>query len=154
MIKRGDRKQFKEFVSFLKENKHQYNQIRIKLNKLIEQGIELNQKGYMGRTLIHVAVQLADKKLVQTFINAGVYVDLADNNGSTPLHLAVHNNRLDMVKLLVENNADINLGAEMEETPLHFAVSIGSLPIIKYLVNNGAEIFPHFTTDSNLKVQR
>ena len=48
MIKRGDRKLFKEFVSFIKANKHQYNQIRLKLNKLLEQNVEINQKGYMG----------------------------------------------------------------------------------------------------------
>ena len=50
MIKRGNRKQFKEFVQFLKLNKHSHNKIRLKLNNLIEQGIDLNQKGYMGRT--------------------------------------------------------------------------------------------------------
>ena len=80
MIKRGDRKQFKEFISFIKENKFKHNQIRLKLNKLIDQEIELNQKGYMGKTLLHTAVILKDKKLLKMFINAGVYVNLADNN--------------------------------------------------------------------------
>lgn len=139
MIKRGDRKQFKEFVSFLKENKHKHNQIRLKFNKLIEQEIELNQKGYMGKTLLHIAIKLKDKKLLQMFINAGVYIDLADNNGETPLHYAISLNRLDLVKLLIENGADVNIGAEMEVTPLHYAVSIGSYNIVKYLVNNGAD---------------
>lgn len=139
MIKRGDRKLFKEFVSFVKENKHNLNKIRIKLTKLVEQEVDLNQKGYMGKTLLHTAVQVKNKKLLQMFINAGVYVDLADVNGNAPIHLAITYNRLDIVKVLVENNADVNIGAEMEETPLHRAVSVGSLPIIKYLVNNGAD---------------
>ena len=139
MIKRGERKQFKEFVSFIKENKHKYNQIRLKFNKLIDQKIELNQKVYMGKTLLHTAVKLKDKKLLLMFINAGVYIDLADNNGETPLHYAINLNRLDLVKLLVENGADVNIGAEMEVTPLHSAVSIGSYPIVKYLVVNGAD---------------
>ena len=135
MIKRGDRKLFKEFVSFVKLNKHSLNQIRLKLNKLIESDVDLNQKGYMGKTLLHTAVQLKNKKLLQMFINAGVYVDLADMNGNAPIHQAITYNRLDIVKVLVENNADVNIGAEMEETPLHKAVAIGSLPIIKYLVD-------------------
>ena len=102
MIKRGDRKQFKEFVCYIKDNKHRYNQVRIKLNKLIEGNVDLNQKGYMGKTLLHIAVKLKDKKLMQMFINAGVYVDLADNNGTTPLHLAINSNRLDLVKILID----------------------------------------------------
>ena len=101
MIKRGDRKQFKEFVCYIKDNKHRYNQVRIKLNKLIEGNVDLNQKGYMGKTLLHIAVKLKDKKLMQMFINAGVYVDLADNNGTTPLHLAINSNRLDLVKIFI-----------------------------------------------------
>ena len=44
MIKRGDRKQFKEFISFIKENKFKHNQIRLKLNKLIDQEIESKHK--------------------------------------------------------------------------------------------------------------
>lgn len=139
MIKRGDRKQFKEFVSFIKENKHKHNQIRLKLNKLIVNEIELNQKGYNGKTLLHVAVELKDKKLIQLFINSGVYVDLADNNGAAPLHYAIQMNRIDLIKILIENKADINLGAEMEATPLHYAVAVGNITIVKYLIENGAD---------------
>ena len=54
----------------------------------------------MGKTLLHTAVQLKDKKLLQMFINAGVYVDLADMNGNAPIHLAVTYNRLDIVRAL------------------------------------------------------
>ena len=75
MIKRGDRKQFKEFLSFVKENKHKYNQVRLKLNRLIENDVDLNQKGYMGKTLLHIAIKLKDKKLLQMFINSGVYFE-------------------------------------------------------------------------------
>ena len=70
MIKRGDRKQFKEFVCYIKDNKHRYNQVRIKLNKLIEGNVDLNQKGYMGKTLLHIAVKLKDKKLMQYFMES------------------------------------------------------------------------------------
>ena len=139
MIRRGDRKLFKEFVSFVKLNKHSLNKIRQKLNNLIEQGVDLNQKGYMGKTLLHTAIQLKDKKLLQMFIKAGVYIDLADVNGNAPIHMAITQNRLDFVQILVKNNADVNIGAEMEETPLHKAVAISSLPIIEYLVDNGLD---------------
>ena len=66
MIKRGDRKLFKDFVSFVKSNKNSLNQVRLKLNKLIESDVDLNQKGYMGKTLLHTAVQLKNKKLLIT----------------------------------------------------------------------------------------
>ena len=148
MIKRGDRKQFKEFLSFVKENKHKYNQVRLKLNRLIENDVDLNQKGYMGKTLLHIAIKLKDKKLLQMFINSGVYIDLADSFGIAPIHYAIQNNRIDMVEVLVESGADINIGAEMEATPLHYAVSISSLPIIKYLINNGADY--NLVDESNL----
>ena len=72
MIKRGTRKIFKEFVSFVKINKHSHNKIRLKLNTLIDMGVDLNQKGYMGRTLLHIAILLRDKQLLKMFINSGV----------------------------------------------------------------------------------
>ena len=68
MIKRGDRKLFKEFVSFVKVNNRCLNKIRLKLNKLLESNIEINQKGYMGRTLLHTAIQLKSKALLKMFI--------------------------------------------------------------------------------------
>ncbi len=139
MIKRGSRKEFREFIAFIKDNTHSYNKVRLKLSEFIANDGDLNQKTNMGKTLIHEAIKLKDKKLMQLFINAGVFIDLADSSGNTPLHLAVTNNRLDLVKVLVQNKADVNLGAEMEETPLHIAVSIGSLPIVKYLIENGAD---------------
>lgn len=139
MIKRGTKKEFRELISFLKENPHSYNKVRLKLNEFTLNDGDLNQKNNMGRTLLHVAIKQKDKKLLQMFINAGVFIDLADSLGNTPLHYAVMANRLDLVKVLVENNADLNMGAEMEATPLHLAVSIGSLPIVKYLIDKGAD---------------
>ncbi|MCI5938470.1 MAG: ankyrin repeat domain-containing protein [Acholeplasmataceae bacterium] len=139
MIKRGTKKEFNELISFIKENSHSYNKIRLKLNDFSTNDGDLNQKNNMGRSLLHIAIKLKDKKLLQMLINAGVFIDLADSMGHTPLHYAVMMNRLDLVKVLVEKGADLNMGGEMEATPLHLAVSIGALPIIKYLIEKGAD---------------
>ncbi|HQA20010.1 MAG TPA: ankyrin repeat domain-containing protein, partial [Bacilli bacterium] len=105
--KRGSKSKFLEFTRTVKQNQFRYLYIRNKLAKLKEEGIDLSTQGYLGQTLLHIAVKLRNLKLLNIFIKAGVNLDVANEMGETPLHLAVMNNEIKLCKALIVNGCDI-----------------------------------------------
>lgn len=137
---RGSKKRFKDFVSTVKQDPHRYFYIKSTLNKLKSDDIDISTQGYLGQTLLHVALKLNDIKLFNLFIKAGVNMDIANEYGETPLHKAVNDGKLNFIRSLVNNGCDLNMGASQEQTALHFATINGNYEIIKYLVDHGADV--------------
>jgi ankyrin repeat protein len=140
MIRRGDKKRFREFVKAVKQDPHRYFYIKSNLIKMKENQIDINTQYYNGKTLLHLALQLKNIKLFNLFLKAGVNPNLANESGETPLHRAIIENQIEFVKSLVNAGCDINIGGEQEQSPLHYAVINGNLDIIKYLMDHGAEL--------------
>jgi len=140
MIKRGDKKKFKEFVDTVKQDPHRYFYIKSTLAKLKEENIDVSTQGYLGQTLLHVALKLNDIKLFNLFIKAGVNMNIANEYGDTPLHKAVNEGKLKFIRSLVNSGCDLNVGASQEQTPLHLAALNGNIEIVKYLVEHGADV--------------
>ncbi|MDD3171075.1 MAG: ankyrin repeat domain-containing protein [Bacilli bacterium] len=140
MNKRGNKKKFKDFVDTVKQDPHRYFYIRSTLAKLEDEDIDISTQGYLGQTLLHVALKLNDIKLFNLFIKAGVNMNIANEYGDTPLHKAVNEGKIKFVRSLVANGCDLNVGASQEQTPLHLAAINGNIEIAKYLVEHGADV--------------
>ncbi|GEM_PF-327450 len=140
MNRRGDKKRFKDFVRCIKQDPHRYFYIKSTLAKLKQDDFDINNQGYGGRTLLHLALRLNNLRLMNLFLSFGVNPDLADEQGVAPIHYAVIGNKLRFVKCLATNGCDINLAAEQEQAPLHLAVINGHLEIAKCLIEHGADI--------------
>ncbi|XP_036355990.1 serine/threonine-protein phosphatase 6 regulatory ankyrin repeat subunit B isoform X2 [Octopus sinensis] len=78
--------------------------------------------GELGRTpLMLVCIKGADRRILETLIDAGGEVGAKDCEGCTALHLAVYCCRLEAVELLLSRGSEVNGKSKDGWTPLHFA---------------------------------
>ncbi|XP_078591192.1 uncharacterized protein LOC144870649 [Branchiostoma floridae x Branchiostoma japonicum] len=62
-------------------------------------------RDHVGRSIVHVVVELGDVSLLQHILAAGVDVDCEEGCGATPLCLAVIRHDCDMIQCLTETDA-------------------------------------------------
>lgn len=73
---------------------------------LIGKGIDVNHKGLLGLSPMHVAVLYDDPKTVKTLIHETASVNIADDDGYTPLHYAKkYDVNQAIIELLVKSGA-------------------------------------------------
>ena len=70
-------------------------------------GANLEIKGPVGRTAVHVASELGHVKIVAMLVNAGANVDAETDEGETPLILALLNNQVEVIELLLAAGATL-----------------------------------------------
>ena len=110
-----------------------------------EQHYDAKQKGYEGKTLLHLACAGGHLDVVKYLIDEHKLDPLSeDDNQRTPLHEACDNGQIDIVRYLVNERSvdpdyDIinpNYGnPNRRYGPLHSACSGDHLEIVKFLVN-------------------
>ncbi len=137
---RSDKSEMIAFMKAIKENPQRYYFIQSNITNLKNKGIDISTQGHSGNTLLHLAIQLDNIKLLRMFIKNNVNCDLANDQGEAPIHKAILKGRLDMIKVLVKAGCDVNALKELDESPLHVAVISGRLDILKYLVESGSDI--------------
>ncbi len=83
---------------------------RATVKKLLEEGIDVNQRDYVGRTSLHVAICAKATDIAGDLIDAGARITARLADGRAPLHLAAqHDEPLIIAKLFkksVENRAE------------------------------------------------
>ena len=72
-------------------------------------------------------------KIVESFISAGMSVDVKDNLGKTALMEATSNNQKEVIKLLISKGANINEKDKNGKTPILLAYEKGNNEIIELL---------------------
>lgn len=88
------------------------------LEQHIEAGSDLNAKDPMsGSTPLITAVTFNKEKAARRLMEAGVNLEVQNNDGSSALHSAAFFGRIEMVKLLVEAGANKNLRNNFGATP-------------------------------------
>ena len=88
------------------------------------------------QTLLHVAVSVNDKDIVQYMLKTAISLNDQDKNQDTALHLAVENGNLEICQILLkENDADISLKNKAGETPFLVAVRKNNEAIKEVLKN-------------------
>lgn len=112
-----------------------------RLQRLIDQGIDINTQNQNGQTALVVAASLGERNVVLFLLKKGALVDTAMKRyGWTALMEASFNGRSDMARLLLDNRADVNLVDSYRRTPLMLAV-IGihrNMETVELLLKRGA----------------
>jgi len=77
---------------------------------LLEAGTEIDTlAGTFGGTLLHEAIQLGDRPLVELLLERGADVDRQDLAGNTPLHKAVSRGPVAVVEMVLARSPDLTL---------------------------------------------
>ncbi|MEC3914870.1 ankyrin repeat domain-containing protein [Nocardia sp. CDC160] len=80
-----------------------------------------------------------DAATLAAYLDAGVPVNLTNDNGDTLLMLAAYYSHPEAVNTLLERKADPNFGNDKGQTPLSGAVFKGSDEIVQALLAAGAD---------------
>ncbi|MEC3954304.1 ankyrin repeat domain-containing protein [Nocardia sp. CDC153] len=80
-----------------------------------------------------------DAAALAAYLDAGVPVNLTNDNGDTLLMLAAYYSHPEAVSALLERKADPNFGNDKGQTPLSGAVFKGSDEIVQALLAAGAD---------------
>lgn len=104
-------------------------QVKTILEKLAENPIfselkgfqDVNSKGSIGGTALHVAAIHGDIEAGQILLKAGADPNMKDEFGYTPLHSAALHGHLEFVKLLLDHGASKDVVNKSGETPARLA---------------------------------
>ncbi|KAF3201204.1 hypothetical protein TWF191_003464 [Orbilia oligospora] len=108
---------------------------------LLENGANIEAKGYYNDTPLHLAVERKHEAIVGLLVNSGADIEAMSDFG-TPLAFAVNEGNRSMVSLLIENGADIE--GDGRYTPLTVAVLGGMVEIAEFLIDKGANVGAKF----------
>lgn len=90
-------------------------------------------------TNIHDAASDGNIPAVHAFMNAGITLEVRDQNGDTPLHNAAYCGHEAMVRTLIELGADKEAKEEIGYTPLHCSARYGYDTVVRILIDAGAD---------------
>ena len=130
------------------------------VQKLINQGADINESGGKGYTPLMYAIWSGKTENVKFLIDKGADINKCDKYGYTPLIWAARSVDYDIAKLLIDRGADVNAKNKEGYSALLYAVgancgdwahadycrtnadsgSVIAADIIKLLINNGADI--------------
>lgn len=109
------------------------------VNDLLAQGADATIKTRHGKTLLHMAAEINDTRLIKRLLAKKADCNAADQQGETPLHLAALGDNLEAARALLAAGADLHAKHQHGHTPLHDAVT-GKPDIAKLLIDKGANV--------------
>lgn len=92
-----------------------------------------------GHTALIVACDANHLQLVETLLESGASVDLADLDGVSPLSHAAATGDIKLVDLLLKYQAVFSVDQE-GRTPLHHAAQVGHIDMVVYLLGQGGSL--------------
>ncbi len=108
------------------------------IDKLLQGGADVNQKGEDGRTALHVAATYSNLDVMDRLIEAGAYVNARADHGVTPLITACIEWEAGAVYRLLDAEADPNLVDDQGFTALHYAAAREVPDVVTQLLECGA----------------
>ena len=63
-------------------------------------------------TSLHLAAGFSSASIVKVILEAGIDINVRDDNGRTPLHYALRHNNADIVSLLIDSGADVEADSD------------------------------------------
>jgi len=127
------------------------NHLYSKLRKLLNDGVDIEQKNKFGDTPLFFAIYQNDSKLVKILLKYGANPNVIDRNGLyTPLSEAISSNNMEIVKLLLKHGANVNYQYKKCETALTEATKgCKKFELVKLLLKHGANPKIMDTYDKN-----
>ena len=108
-----------------------------KIQNLIKNKINLDEKDNEGKTAIHYAITKGDLGIINLLIKNKINLDTQDNEGKTALHYAITKDDLDIINLLIKNKVRLQQKDNEGRTALHYATIKGNLEVVKTLIHFG-----------------
>lgn len=107
------------------------------IQKVLDQGIDVNAQDKAGKTALHWAAT-AQPAVIAELLAAGATVNAKDQWDRTPLHFVGATGRIENVRLLLEAGADVNAETTNKWTPIHGACKFGAPENVQVLLDAGA----------------
>ena len=124
---------YEVFLKLVKENNID------RVDKMIKQGININEKDKYGNTALHHACKRGYIDIVKLLLEHDALMNYNDCD-SCPLELAVLYNHYEIIELLVSYKSDPNTFDPVGLTALHLAAEKGSIKILKLLLDGGGKV--------------
>ncbi len=121
--------------------KHDLEMVKIAINALVENKIELEEITLDGKSLMMMAVVSGDVKIVKYLAGINIDVNIARYDGATPLFKAILGDKTEMVRILAISisGADLNFIPRNSVPPLVLAVRKRNKEIVDILLEKGAD---------------
>ena len=110
------------------------------VQKLLQQGADINASQIDGMTALHWAARRDDLPLAKTLLAAGANAKAENRYGVTPLSLVCVAGDAPFAELLLDAGANVNASLHGGETALHTAARTGNLATVKLLLARGADV--------------
>ncbi len=112
------------------------------VQKLIEQGKDLNQGNAAGETPLHLAAMRGDTNMAQLLLEGGADFNATDQAvGYSPLQIAALQGHSELCEILIRYGAGVDALTPRHETALHLAARAGHGAVVavllKYRTNTG-----------------
>lgn len=114
---------------------------------LIQRGININGRDYMGRTPLYIASFCGWIELVRELLNRGADPNIQVPNpeyqgpgGATALHGAIFWGHMGVVRELLSRGADPTIRDQEGETPLHSASRSGFVSMVEELLKYNVDV--------------
>lgn len=107
-----------------------------KVKELLDQGVDVETRGYSGQTPLHDAVYRGNLKIATMLIeDYDANVEATNDRDRTPLFFAAERGYLRLVRYLIEqHSANTKSSDFLDKTALHIACLEGHLRVATYLV--------------------
>ena len=105
---------------------------------IVNQYVNINIKGYLGKTPLHCACEKGHQHIVEYLISNDANIEALDINSKTPLHYACIESHLPIVEYLISKGANLEARDKAFWTPLHWASCYVLTDVVNYLVSKGA----------------
>ncbi|GMI03928.1 hypothetical protein TrVE_jg8211 [Triparma verrucosa] len=110
------------------------------VEKLVLMGAPATCADKVGRTPLHHACRIGDRKIVAILCDYGADVDFTDSQGNSPLHIAAVRGVESVLRFLLETAAQVHIQNKNGDSPLHLAVWHGNRPCCKSLLEYSADV--------------
>jgi ankyrin repeat protein len=104
---------------------------------LIAWKADVNARGWMGQTPLHVAAAQGRLALVRLLIQQGARVNAQRERGDIPLHWAAN---AEIAQLLIEHGAVLEAQDCFGQRPLHWAARYAHADVVSVLLSHNADV--------------
>jgi len=111
-----------------------------RLKNLLGNDANVNTIFPNGKTLLMMAIESEDGKIVEFLLQKGVDVDQRDFYDHTPLMYAADQGFASIARSLIDAGADLNIRNKQGKTALMYAAYKGNVNVARVLLDAGAEI--------------
>ncbi|XP_067623254.1 uncharacterized protein [Eurosta solidaginis] len=102
--------------------------------------VDMNGKCYNNWTILHIASQESNLKMVKFLVAKGSNINAKNAGGSKPIHIAAREGYKDTVEFFLSKGLSINELGAANQTLLHYTAIEGRLEVVKYLIAQGADV--------------